>query len=195
LIKDRTTHTTADIREDLDKQKVTICGTIKEARRITTKKGDTMCVAQLEDMFGSVGITIFPKLYEEKAGLLEDDTIVIVRGEVQVRRDEPGILCNGVEEFKAVEEEMNRKQHMVWVKLQLTGNDERSVSNDIMKVQNIKRYLSERPGRDHYEIVIANGEWEMRLTPQDNTMLYSSELREKLEEELGVGMVEAKVLS
>ncbi len=195
LIKDRTTHTTADISGELDKQKVVICGTIKEARRITTKKGDTMCVVQLEDMFGTIGVTVFPKTYEETAELWVEDTIVIIRGEVQVRRDEPGILCNGVSEFKAVEEEMNRKQHMVWVKLQLTGNDELSVSNDIMKVQNIKRYLSERPGRDHYEIVVANGEWEMRLTPQDNTMLYSSELLQKLEEELGAGMVEAMVLS
>jgi DNA polymerase III subunit alpha len=195
LIKDRTTHTTADITEALDKQKVVICGTVKEARRIQTKKDDTMCIVQLEDMFGMITVTVFPRTYEETKDLWVEDAVVIVRGEVQVRRDEPGILCNGVTEFKAVEEEMNRKQYMVWLKVQLTGNDDRSVSNDIMKVQNIKRYLSERPGRDHYEILVANGEWEMRLTPQDNTILYSSELVQRLEEELGTGMVEAKVLA
>ena len=129
-----------------------------------------MCIVQLEDMFGMITVTVFPRTYEEKPDIWVEDTVVIVRGEVQVRRDEPGILCNNVTEFKAVEEEMNRKQYMVWLKVQLTGNDDRSVSNDIMKVQNIKRYLSEKPGRDHYEILVANGEWEMRLTPQDNTM-------------------------
>ena len=195
LIKDKASHTTADITEELDKQKVVICGTIKEARRITTKKGDTMCIVQLEDMFGTIGVTVFPRTYEETADKWVEDTVVIVRGEVQVRRDEPGILCNAVSAFKAVEEEMNRKQYMVWVKLQLTGNDELSISNDIMKVQNIKRYLSEKPGRDHYEILVANGEWEMRLTPQDDTIFYSEELRAKLEEELGAGTIEAKVLA
>ncbi|GCE04918.1 DNA polymerase III subunit alpha [Dictyobacter aurantiacus] len=195
LIKDKATHSTADITEEIDKQKVTVCGTIKEARRITTKKGDTMCIAQLEDMYGTISVTIFPRTYEETADKWVEDTVVIVRGEVQFRRDEPCILCNSVNPFKAVEEEMNRKQYMVWLKLQLTGNDEISVSNDIMKVQNIKRYLSEKPGRDHYEILVANGEWEMRLTPQDNTMFYTEELRNRLEEELGPGMIEAKVLA
>ncbi|GER87866.1 DNA-directed DNA polymerase [Dictyobacter vulcani] len=195
LIKDKASHTTADITEELDKQKVVICGTIKEARRITTKKGDTMCIVQLEDMFGTIGVTVFPRTYEETADKWVEESVVIVRGEVQVRRDEPGILCNSVSAFQAVEEEMNRKQYMVWVKLQLTGNDELSISNDIMKVQNIKRYLSEKPGRDHYEILVANGEWEMRLTPQDDTIFYSEELRAKLEEELGAGTIEAKVLA
>ncbi|GCF06753.1 DNA polymerase III subunit alpha [Dictyobacter arantiisoli] len=195
LIKDKASHTTADISTEHDKQKVSICGTVKEARKITTKKGDTMCIVQLEDMFGTITVTVFPRAYEESAELWVEESVVIVRGEVQVRRDEPGILCNSVSAFKAVEEEMNRKQYMVWVKLQLTGNDELSVSNDIMRVQNIKRCLSEKPGRDHFEIVVMNGEWEMRLTPQDNTIFYSEELRHKLEEELGAGMIEATVLA
>jgi DNA polymerase-3 subunit alpha len=63
-----------------------------------------------------------------------------------------------------------------------------------MKVQEIYRHLTERPGRDHYEIVIANGEWEARLTPSNNTMHYTSELRAKLEAVLGTGMVEVQEL-
>lgn len=194
LFKEQVTHTTAEITEELDKQKVVLGGTIKEARRITTKKGDTMCVVQLEDMFGSVSVTVFPRIYEETAELWVEDTVVIVRGEVQVRRDEPGILCNGVEQLHAVEEEMDRKRYLVWLKLQLSGNDTRAVSDDIIRVQDIYRYIRERPGRDHYEILVANGEWQARLTPQDNTMHYSPELHAKLEEVLGSGMVEAMVV-
>src|SRR5581483_1050050 len=123
-----------------------------------------------------------------------EDTVVIVRGEVQVRRDEPGILCNSVSPVKAVEEEMNRKEHLVWLTVHLSGNDEISVSNDIMKVQNIHRFIQERPGRDHYEIFVANGEWQARLTPGDNTMLYDQALHERLENELGKGAVEVQVI-
>ncbi len=194
LFKEVVTHTTAQITEELDKQKVVLGGTIKEARRITTKKGDTMCVLQLEDIDGTIGVTIFPRVYEEKAELLVEDQVVIIRGEVQVRRDEPGILCNSIERLKAVEEEMNRKRYQVWLTLQLSGQDDVSVSNDIMKVQNIYRHIRERPGRDHYEILVANGEWKVRLTPGDNTMHYTEELRGRLEDELGKGMVEAIVL-
>ncbi|MBV9228831.1 MAG: DNA polymerase III subunit alpha, partial [Chloroflexi bacterium] len=194
MFKDQVTHTTAQITEESDKQKVVVGGTIREARRITTKKGDTMCVVQLEDMYGTIGVTVFPKVYEQTAELWVEDTVVIVHGEVQVRRDEPGLLCNRVERLKAVEEEMNRKQYQVWLKLHLSGSDEVAVSDDIMKVQDIYRHLQERPGRDHYEILVENGEWTARLTPGDNTMCYSDELHAKLEDVLGKGMVEAVVV-
>jgi DNA polymerase-3 subunit alpha len=194
LFKDRVTHNIGEITEVQDKQKVVIGGTIKEARQITTKKGDTMCVVQLEDMFGTIGVTIFPKQYEQTAALWEEGTVVIVRGQVQVRRDEPGILCDGVERLKQVEEEMNRKQYMIWFKVQLSGNDEIAVSNDIMKIQDIHRMVQQRPGRDQYEILVANGEWEARLTPEANTMHYSQELHEKIEAFLGKGMVEARMV-
>jgi DNA polymerase-3 subunit alpha len=194
LLKDEVKHTVAEITEELDKQKVVIGGTIKEARRITTKKGDTMCIVQIEDITGTIGVTVFPRVYEETAELWVEDTVVIVHGEVQVRHDEPGILCNKVKPVKAVEEEMNRKRYLVWLKLERSGDDDISVSNDVMKVQEIYRHLTERPGRDHYEIVISNGEWEARLTPNNNTMHYTAELRAKLESVLGTGMVEVQEL-
>nr|HET6901556.1 DNA polymerase III subunit alpha [Ktedonobacteraceae bacterium] len=194
VFKEKITHTTVEITEELDKQKVVIGGTIKEARRITTKKGDTMCVVQLEDMFGTISVTVFPKTYEETSALWVEDTVVFVRGEVQVRRDEPGILCNGVEQLKAVDEEMDRKQYQVWITVQLTGSDDRAVSDDKIRVQDVYNCLRDRAGRDHYEILVANGEWQVLLTPGDNTMYYSKEMHERLETILGKGSVEAKLV-
>jgi DNA polymerase III subunit alpha len=191
LLKERVTHNTAQVTEELDRQKVKVGGTITDARRITTKKGDTMCVVQLEDMTGSIGVTVFPKTYEETAELWAEDTVVIVSGEVQVRRDEPGILCNSVEQLHAVEEEMNRKQYQIWITLQLSGSDEKSISNDRIRVMDIFNCIRDQPGRDHYEILVANGEWQALLTPKDNTMHYSETLHQKLEEVLqGLGNVE-----
>jgi DNA polymerase-3 subunit alpha len=194
LFKDKVTHTTADIGEESDKLKVVLGGTVKEARRITTKKGETMCVVQLEDMYGSIDVTIFPRAYEENPDLWQDDTVVIIRGEVQVRRERAGVICNTASRVKAVEEEMNRKRYLVWLTLQLSGSDELSVSNDTMKAQDMYRCISERPGSDHYEILVANGEWQVRLTPGDNTMLFNDDVRHRLEEILGENAVEAKVI-
>ncbi len=179
LLKQRMTHTTAQITEELDRQKVVLGGTITEARRITTKKGDTMCVVQLEDMYGTIGVTVFPRLYEETAKLWIENTVVIVRGEVQVRRDEPGILCNSVEAVEGIDEEMNRKQYRVSIRLQLRGSDQKSVSDDVILVQDIWNCIREQPGRDHYDIVIANGEWEAVLSPGVDTMHYER-VRDKL---------------
>jgi len=193
LLKEKTTHTTADITEEMDRQKVVLGGMIKEARRITTKKGDTMCVVQLEDMYGTIGVTVFPKTYEETAEMWVEGTVVIVRGEVQVRRDEPGILCNSVAPVKAAEEEMNRKEYHVWITIHLSGTDEKAISDDKLRVQDLYRCISERPGRDHYDIIVANGEWQIRLTPGDDTLNYSPELHKKIEEVLnGEGNIEVQ---
>ncbi len=181
LLKQYTTHTTAQITEELDRQKVVLGGTITEARRITTKKGDTMCVVQLEDMYGSIGVTVFPRLYEGTSELWVENTVVIVRGEVQVRRDEPGILCNSVEAVEGIDEEMNRKQYRVSIRLQSRGSDQKSVSDDVMLVQDIWNCIREQPGRDHYDIVVANGEWEAVLSPSVDTMYYER-VRDKLTE-------------
>jgi DNA polymerase-3 subunit alpha len=191
LLKERVTHQTIQITEELDRQKVVVGGTITDARRITTKKGDTMCVVQLEDMTGSIGVTVFPRTYEDTAELWAEDTVVIVSGEVQVRRDEPGILCNAVEQLHAIEEEMNRKQFQIWITLQLSGTDEKSISNDRIRVMDIYNCIRDEPGRDHYEILVANGEWQALLTPKDNTMHFSDTLLQKLEGALqGMGNIE-----
>jgi len=194
LLKERITHTTAEITEELDKQKVVLGGTITEARRITTKKGDTMCVVQLEDMFGSIGVTVFPRTYEETAELWTENTVVIVRGEVQVRRDEPGILCNGVEEVKDIEAEMNRKQYQVRITLQLSGVDEKSISDDMMRVQDIWNCIRDQPGRDHYDLVVANGEWTAQLTPDIDTLPYEK-VHDKLATIIGnQGVIQAELI-
>ena len=194
LFKEQVTHTTAEITEELEKHKVVLGGTITEARRIMTKKGDPMCAVKLEDMYGSIEVTVFPRLYADTSELWTENTVVLVRGEVQVRRDQPGILCNSVEEVKGVQEEMNRKQYQVNITLQLSGADERSISDDIMRVQDIWNCIRDQPGRDHYNLLISNGEWIARLTPEVDTMPYEK-VRDKLESIIGnQGLIQVELI-
>ncbi|GHO49438.1 DNA polymerase III subunit alpha [Ktedonospora formicarum] len=188
------THTIDQVTEELDTKKVTVGGMIKEVRRITTKKGDDMCVVQLEDMYGTLGITIFPRTYEQTRDQWQENAIVLIKGTVQVRRDEPGILCDSIEPLKKAEEEMNRKRYQVWFTLNISGDDEISVSNDIMKVQDLHRCLSNQPGRDYYEICVSNGEWQVSLTPHNNTMNYNEQVRSQVAAMLGSESIQVTVL-
>ncbi len=86
---------------------------------------------------------------------------------------------------------MNRKQYQIWITLQLSGSDEKSISNDRIRVMDIYNCIRDQPGRDHYEILVANGEWQALLTPKDNTMHFSDTMHQKLEEALqGLGNIE-----
>jgi DNA polymerase-3 subunit alpha len=169
-------------------------GIITEARRIITKKGDPMCVVKLEDMYGSIEVTVFPRLYADTMDTWNENTVVIVHGEVQMRRDQPGILCNSVEEVKDVEEKMNRKQYQVNITLRLSGDDARSVSDDIILVQDIWNCIRDQPGRDHYNLIIANGEWIAHLKPSIDTMQYER-VRDQLEAIIGdQGVIQAELI-
>lgn len=55
-----------------------------------------MCVTQLEDMSGRISITVFPRVYAETTEIWVEDAVVIIRGDVQIRQDEPTILCTSV---------------------------------------------------------------------------------------------------
>ena len=58
-----------DITEELVGKAVCVAGMIAEVRTITTKKGDTMAFCRLEDLHGSVDVTVFPQLFNEKKPL------------------------------------------------------------------------------------------------------------------------------
>ncbi|GHO82364.1 DNA polymerase III subunit alpha [Dictyobacter formicarum] len=192
VLKDVVTCTAGEISAELERQKVVLGGLIKDVRKITTKKGDAMCVCQVEDMTGSISVTVFPRLYAESSEKWEEGVVLIIHGEVQIRRDEPLILCNAVSALQAVEEEMNRKRYHVWLHLQLSGDDELSVSDDLIKIQDLKHCIQQHPGRDHYDIIVSNHEWQALLTPGNNTLGYSETLVTSLEQLLGTGMVEVR---
>ena len=62
-----------------------------------TRKGDQMASCDLEDMYGSMEVTLFPRAMEEHGHKLEDDLVVVLEGRLDRRDDEPGLICFGVE--------------------------------------------------------------------------------------------------
>ncbi len=65
---------------------LTIGGIISSMRVITTKqKGNRMASIVLEDMSGSIQVTIFPQTYEQYREQLQKDRVVLLKGKVQAR--------------------------------------------------------------------------------------------------------------
>jgi DNA polymerase-3 subunit alpha len=60
-----------------------VCGIVSAFREIPTKKGDRMCFATIEDLTGSVEITVFPDTYAETASLLKSDDPLLVTGKLE----------------------------------------------------------------------------------------------------------------
>jgi DNA polymerase-3 subunit alpha len=87
---------TGDLAEEQDQAKVTLGGILQGVRRVITRAGSTMLVANLEDLQGTVEVVVFPKVFQETANAWSDDAVVLVSGRVDHRDEEAKLLCEVV---------------------------------------------------------------------------------------------------
>ncbi len=83
--------TTSSIRdlETREAGNVTIGGVVSSLNKRFTKRGDQMATFILEDMDGSIEVTVFSKVLAEFGHLLANDQIVTVTGRLNKRDDTP----------------------------------------------------------------------------------------------------------
>ncbi len=86
-----------------DGQRTVIGGMIHSVTKKMTRNNAMMAFVELEDMYGSVEVIIFPKLYEKYSHLLEEDAKVIVEGRVTVQEDQPAkVILDTLTEMEAL---------------------------------------------------------------------------------------------
>ncbi len=97
-------HLVNQLDESLVGQPVTLAGVVTSSRVITTKKGDPMAFAQIEDPSGTAEITVFPKTYARTKELWRVEALLRVKGKVELRDGKMQILCESVNEYQVAEE-------------------------------------------------------------------------------------------
>ena len=88
-----------------DKQPVAIAGIVTKKTVKTTKNGDSMAFVTVEDRTGEIEVVVFARQYLGSAGLLVNESPIVVRGTISVRDEEkPKILMNSCERLLTDEE-------------------------------------------------------------------------------------------
>lgn len=77
---------------NLDSRFVTMAGIITNKSEIMTKKRSLMAFVNIEDLYGSIEVVIFPETYKQYRSLIEDDKVVLVKGKLQVDDDDVKLL-------------------------------------------------------------------------------------------------------
>jgi len=95
LVKFTNTNSIA-LKEKNDGEIVRIGGMVKNSKIIKTKKGDLMAFVTLEDLHGSVEVTIFSSIYTRSYDLLVDDNPILVQGRVQKDENSVKLLADTV---------------------------------------------------------------------------------------------------
>ncbi|MFB9239676.1 DNA polymerase III subunit alpha [Plantactinospora siamensis] len=76
-----------------DGQVVTLAGILSGVQRRITKQGRAWASASLEDLGGAVEVLFFPNTYEVVGQYIAEDAIVVVKGRVDRRDDQPRLMA------------------------------------------------------------------------------------------------------
>jgi DNA polymerase-3 subunit alpha len=85
--------------ESLDGQRVVVAGIVTSFRPVITKARQTMGIATLEDLQGTLEVVVFPRLYEQTMGTWAEGTILLVAGRIDHRGEEVSLLADLVTDW------------------------------------------------------------------------------------------------
>jgi DNA polymerase-3 subunit alpha len=129
-------------------------GVVTDLRRSYTKKGDLMARFVLEDLQAAMEVFVFPKTMAEYGALIENDAILVVKGRLDTREEEPKIVCMEVSRPL-----LHRGDEDLHIKLPLGVLTDR-------RVEGLKEVLSGHPGPS--PVLLHVGEKVLKLPPEFN---------------------------
>jgi DNA polymerase-3 subunit alpha len=153
ILNKRTSMTTADLIKhsdeeevekdiedlSLDGQKVIMGGIFASIKQKSTKNNAMMAFAQLEDLYGTIEVIIFPKTYEENLSYIKPDSIVLIEGRVSQREDEETkIICMKI---TPLAEAVQQNPGKLYIKINSTLKPE--ILSQVSQV--LGRYKGEQP--------------------------------------------------
>ncbi|HWF17516.1 MAG TPA: DNA polymerase III subunit alpha [Acidimicrobiales bacterium] len=129
-------------------------GVVTDLRRSYTKKGDLMARFVLEDLQAAMEVFVFPKTMAEYGALIENDAILVLKGRLDTREEEPKIVCMEVSRPL-----LHRGEEDLHIKLPLGVLTDR-------RVEGLKEVLSGHPGPS--SVLLHVGEKVLKLPPEFN---------------------------
>ena len=90
-----------------DGERVKAMGIITHVKKKVTKSDTTMAFVDLEDITGSIEVIVFPKTLIQNSPLIAEGNVVVIKGRLDVRDDEPPkLIC----EFISTPENAQKEQ-------------------------------------------------------------------------------------
>ncbi|HEX7101290.1 MAG TPA: DNA polymerase III subunit alpha [Nitrolancea sp.] len=158
LIRERGYVQLSEIDEEVVGQQIDTIVLITGVRRLNTKSNRTMAVCQLEDQSGSIEAVFFPELFESKADLLFEDSIVHVTAKIDSRNERVQLVASAV---TAVNDEKPVPIKVREVQLRFPISDD--VEGDIQTMHRVRELFDQFLGDDRVVIHVACGATQKRL--------------------------------
>ncbi|MFH0732021.1 MAG: DNA polymerase III subunit alpha [Candidatus Omnitrophota bacterium] len=177
-----TAHNTANLSELTDGQSISIGGIITKAKFTFTKRtNEKMAILIMEDLKGTIEVLVFPRSYKLSGKYVVEDSIVFIKGVLNLREDTPKIIAD---EILPLDEARKKYVQALSIKLYTTGLEKHTLqelSNILKKHKgNVPVYLNFTT-QDKRQLQLSTG--------RNITVLPSDELIEEIEGLIGAGRV------
>lgn len=118
-----------------DGMTVTMAGMITGKKTLVTKNNKMMAFVDIEDLYGSVEVVVFPNVYDKYREQIEEDNVVVIRGRLNFKEEEmPKLLADSIVNIADVtEEKVTNHQNAIKVRIPADA-DEKSMLNELPKV-------------------------------------------------------------
>jgi DNA polymerase-3 subunit alpha len=104
-LRRRTDCTVAELERRRDGEIVTVGGIVASLKQLTTKKGEPMVFAALEDVTGGTEVVAFNSVYAQSRELLVPDRVLVVKGRIDHKQQgETKLIAIEVAAFEATPE-------------------------------------------------------------------------------------------
>ena len=92
-----------NLNEHKDEDEVKIVGLIAKIKNTTTRaKQEKMAILKLEDLNGSVELLVFPRSYQKISRYIQPNSVVLVKGTLNLKEDTPKIIVNDLFPFEEI---------------------------------------------------------------------------------------------
>ena len=180
-----------------DGDKVVMAGMISAVRTMITKKGQEMARMTVEDFDGVIDVIVFPKVYERRRNLIQNDMIVAVSGRVSFKdENDAEILAEDVVAIDNISNLANdyvrdsgydiypdRKPPQEPVKLRITEDVVKSHGDNKAVLMHLTDMFSLYPGNRDV-LVYLPGQKAIRCNA-DSRITFTEDLKVKLVRMLG----------
>ena len=147
-----------ELKEDLDKylsmdqQNAIIGGMISNKRIQTTKRNEIMAFLEIEDLYGTMEVIVFPRTLQQYNTIVNEENIVYIKGRLSIQEEENAKII--AQEIKDINDKTPFVENQKKVYNRQVNNIEESLFlkiediNDKENLQKIENILKLYPGRD-----------------------------------------------
>lgn len=123
-----------------DKQNVTLVCTVVRTKTINTKAGGMMAFITVEDLSGSMEVLAFPKVLLAASEAVHDNAVVVIKGRVSYKEDEPSkLIADSIVDVECYEPDkiktdIKSTKNGLWLKLSSMRSESFEETKNLLQI-------------------------------------------------------------